>query len=525
MIKALIVDDERRTRDFLLRYIPWSDIGVTSVLTAPDGLQALELAMTFKPDLILSDIMMPKMNGIDMAKRIRENNIQSKLIFLSAYSEKPLLKSAIQLQAIDFIEKPIDREEIKSLLSRTAQSIIQERNELDLNLLQRKTVNDLCNETANGHSLSSALNKLQFPGDVPCVTILIKQLQAAKHLSVMANNTHAVLSILTQEAVILMAHVKMIFAPSAVEGDVIVVHCTAASAISMEDIKDMCRRLLTQASAHGTSVFISVGTRVADCKNLPQSFAAAQKGLGKSFFLGEACVTGQEKRGERERSLANLNIEELIESIISSIKQNQPEQTELFFQQLFEVLREAEVEQVTQVRQFFYMLLVEIQEYINSNQLNLKQFHEEDMDTEHQYLWEMVAEFPTMYHFKHYVERLTAWIFGKIKEPGSNETADAVLNIINHRISDANLGVSTMAHELYLTPSYICQAFKRKTGVTINHYITNARIKLAKALLQEELLMHEVAERVGYNDPKYFTKVFKKSEGVTPSEYQKRARS
>ncbi|TLS50949.1 response regulator [Paenibacillus antri] len=115
-MRALIVDDEKHTRDSLRQYVPWSDMGVDTVETAKNGLEALGLAQRCLPDLLLTDIRMPKMNGIELASKIRGMSADCQIIFLSGYADKEYLKEAIHLKAVSYIEKPIDVKEIAAVL-------------------------------------------------------------------------------------------------------------------------------------------------------------------------------------------------------------------------------------------------------------------------------------------------------------------------------------------------------------------------------------------------------------------------
>lgn len=127
MIKLLIVDDEKRTRGGLVKCIPWEAMGIDVIEEAEDGVIALEVASRLQPDIVLCDIRMPRMNGIEFATLLREKLEECKIIFISGYSDKEYLKSAIKLKAVSYLEKPINIGELKAVMQNTIATVLEER--------------------------------------------------------------------------------------------------------------------------------------------------------------------------------------------------------------------------------------------------------------------------------------------------------------------------------------------------------------------------------------------------------------
>lgn len=114
MIKLIIVDDEKTTRESLKECIDWKSLRVDKVEIAKNGLAALENAQQIIPDIVITDARMPKMDGIKFATRVRELYPECKIIFISGYSDKEYLKSAIHLKAVSYIENPINIEDVEA---------------------------------------------------------------------------------------------------------------------------------------------------------------------------------------------------------------------------------------------------------------------------------------------------------------------------------------------------------------------------------------------------------------------------
>lgn len=135
MYRLMIVDDESTTRESLKSYIPWSNLGIGEVRLADNGLSAIQLAVEFNPDIALCDIQMPKLSGIEFAERLRDSHPDCSIIFLSGYTEKAYLKSAIQLKAISYLEKPVNIDDIITAVREAItehEQNLQKAEELDL---------------------------------------------------------------------------------------------------------------------------------------------------------------------------------------------------------------------------------------------------------------------------------------------------------------------------------------------------------------------------------------------------------
>ncbi len=126
-MKILIADDEDYTREGLLEEIDWEEFGIDEIMQAVNGEEALKIVKWFRPHIVISDIRMPKMDGIAFAEELLGLAPESKIIFISGYMETEYLKGAIRLSVIDFIEKPIDVDQVRKALGRAVEEVLRER--------------------------------------------------------------------------------------------------------------------------------------------------------------------------------------------------------------------------------------------------------------------------------------------------------------------------------------------------------------------------------------------------------------
>lgn len=124
MIRLLVVDDESTIRNGLLRHVRWKECGVDEVLTAASAQAAIELCRGRRPDIVLSDIRMPGMNGLEMCAYLRTVLPDCRFILLSAYSDKEYLKAAIELSVVNYVEKPVDIPELERAVRRASEECL-----------------------------------------------------------------------------------------------------------------------------------------------------------------------------------------------------------------------------------------------------------------------------------------------------------------------------------------------------------------------------------------------------------------
>ena len=126
-MKLLIVDDEELTRSGLFSSIDWPSLGIRTVLQADDGFNGLVLAKKEKPDIILCDVRMPRLTGIQMLEQLEPLLPETVFIFMSGYSDKEYLKAAIRLKAVSYIEKPLDLQEVRETVLEARERCLSRR--------------------------------------------------------------------------------------------------------------------------------------------------------------------------------------------------------------------------------------------------------------------------------------------------------------------------------------------------------------------------------------------------------------
>ncbi len=126
MIKLLIVDDEKVIRDGLTRTMQWDKMGISVVGAAKDGIEALELCEIWHPHIVLTDVRMPKMNGLELMKQMKEKMPDIKVVILSGHSEFSYAREALKYGAVDYLIKPVVAEELENVLGKVIDKMQEE---------------------------------------------------------------------------------------------------------------------------------------------------------------------------------------------------------------------------------------------------------------------------------------------------------------------------------------------------------------------------------------------------------------
>ena len=179
MYRLLFAEDEKAPREGLLDSINWKELGISEVRAAKNGAVAMEILKEFVPDILLTDIKMPKMNGIELATQIRKSFPDCSILLISGYSDREYLKSAIYLKAVDFVDKPLRIPELTDQLIRAVQE--QEAIKKQKQLLSEELLSLLPGKDDEGADIENspvALHTLNPTLDITSDAFLQKHFQA-----------------------------------------------------------------------------------------------------------------------------------------------------------------------------------------------------------------------------------------------------------------------------------------------------------------------------------------------------------
>lgn len=510
MIKVLIADDERFTRQGILDMVDWDKLNVSEVKEAYDGINALEILKDFEPNILLTDVRMPRLNGIDLAFKARELYPNCMILFMSGYSDKEYLKSAIKLKAINYVEKPIEIEELEENLNNAILEFV--KNTTIHNSIEHTIANEISsidNSEAVNSIISSYFSKdfndKLVDGQYVSVLIKIYKIIPNKHLFI--------------------DKIREIIHDCGLEGFV-----------SMQNEKDIVLQIFFSKnikSIHNSNVFqsffatldeyiknyshfyIFVGSIVANMQDMHKSYASASSLDTLSFFKDYNSVIYFEEVPHKTCATIDPNA-------YSAFKRNlNNEDKQAVLSDINNITSEFMLNcgtDINEIKNVYNKLLLHIFNFCHSRNINLNNSVNENTS------FNTILQFNNIFEIKHYMLEIIKDVFLCLKEKNIyNEPALNIIKYINEHYNSYDLSLEDISKNTFLTPAYICVIFKDFTGKTVNKYITEYRMMQAKELLKDSnIKMNDIALKVGYRDGNYFAKIFKKETGYSPSEYRRK---
>lgn len=534
MYDILIVDDEAVVREMILELIDWNSHGFNCVGHCENGMEALEAAIRHRPDVVLTDISMPFMDGLEMARRLAEEHPRCRIVFLTGYDDFEYARQAVKLGADDYIMKPITAAELRALLDRLRTKLDEERSRLeDMDRLRRQLNESfpLLRErflerlVITGMRSGEAEERLAYFGiglDGPDYIVLavdpdrFRERDGAEDRELLR---FAVFNIV-QELAGKQAR-SAVFRSR--EERVLAVLSGFPSDELEERAQQLAERVRDAAETYlNITVTVGIGRSVGALHELRRSYLDAVTALEYRLLLGDNRVISITDMEGRE-SARFFDTAKWERKLVSGIRTGNGEEADEAITETFAHLRTA----FPTVERCY----IQIQKLI----IALIQTVAELGGDETELFGRGTNPFADVYARKT-LDEIEEWLKAACRRAiaavAAARTDFCRLQMLNaetyirERYGDPELSLKAICQHLHMSTSYFSAEFKRHTGKTFIEYVTAERIAKAKELLKfSDLKTYEIAARVGYKDPHYFSMIFKKTTGETPKEHRQKAAS
>lgn len=509
-MNVLIADDEKIVLEGLKYIIDWHQLGFTICDTAENGQDALDKIMHLNPDLVLLDIRMPKLTGIEVVQQAVEGGYTGKFIILSGVSDFKLAQAAMRYGVDFYLTKPIDEEELEQAVSTIHELILKEaknhssyeqyRNKAKYSILQEILTNTSIYHNLDLHELHLNANLYQVISYENYNQESFYQTWNFAELMRVTNQDNKTFDIIDfdQRKVILL---KGDFAISKFEK--LLTHYTVAP----------------QKGSPFDSVFIAYGPKVSRIEDIHLSYQAVRRLLKRRFFCQEnQHIVGYEELTDKEHPISVPTEDMASEYALLFPKYIQSNNQTLIAEALKELndaMYQADMD-ITSIKHLLIDIYIIVKQkimqiYTDSDIPFLANATAIDLIERKYYLYEIITFL---------AEQFDMWTHSVGRATGEN-MVDDVLYYIHHNFKE-NLKLETIAPLFGYSSSYLGKSFSKKMGVTFNSYVDQVRMEEAKRLLAaDELKVYEISSLLGYSNVDYFHKKFKKYVGTSPADYRK----
>ncbi len=513
MYRVLIVDDEPMIRKGLRETVEWDNLGLEIAGEAGDGISALEIIESNLPHILITDIKMPKMDGIELIRTIKELGLSMKIMILSGYSDFEYMKDAIKLGVDSYLLKPIDNDELAMNLSDAVQGIertrllhtrqIQGFELLRLNLLNRLvTKNIRMKEFEDKASfLGLSLEAKQYLCAACSVDFSGGEFFDNEQLALFAVNNICVE--LTRDSDVVFIDAK---------GRIVILFLDDTVSEMYKTAEAVLNKLTSYVPEYlGVSALIGVGTHVSALEDVWTSYGSAVRSLDYSAFIVNNGVIWHKDIVLDSDTTAVVNVDyDLVKELLTN---GEKEEFCAYMDGIFHELQ-GHVVTVDYVRNFVIRLIIEIAGIFRSAEAPV------DFSAAANYDYTLLMKMRGVNDFKDYFYLLLEKLFDKTAS--LQKQSRGVVDLVVSRIEKSyykNLTLNQMAADFHINTSYLGQVFKKEKGVSFTNYINGFRIKKAQELLTDHgLKVYEIAEKVGFTDYQYFLKIYKKFTGANPSD-------
>ncbi len=526
MYKLMIVEDEALARDAILKMIDFARHGFEVVAVCADGQEAAAAYFDQNPDLVITDICMPRMSGLQLAGLIHESGRGTPVIIITGYDDFNYARQAIKTQVASYILKPVTPGEFRDVLTdaqkkldeRQTQALAVQKAERQLHRISPLVRDQILSRLVQGSFDPAELGEigqeigLDFSAGFYQVALVLPQhLQAdARRLGVNSQLLQYMVFNITQE---LASDVQQITAFQLPDGRACLIGAMPESTHLDQTLRSLSQRIgITMRQALQAEISIGAGHLVHELPQVQVSFQSAQQALDQIYRIpGQTILFA----GDLETPANPVDLSFFEEQVILKVRLQEPNQLKPAIADLSRAIRSAALSQA-EIR-FEWNRLANRLLGLLSIQETCSQIPDAS--------WPPTDDQDALAVFDRRLQTLCLQCIACLGGQRNRENQRLGLlaqTYIKEHYADSQLSLMAVSNHANVSLSYFSQIFKEETGKTFVEYLTEVRMDKAKELLRStDRMLYDIAERVGYENPAYFTVAFKKQVGLSPRDYRK----
>ena len=538
MYKILLVDDEILVRDAIRENIDWGKLDCELIGDCENGKQAVEFVKTHEVDIVLTDILMPYMDGMELSHFLHDNYPDILIVIFSGFGEFEYAKKAIQYNVSEYMLKPVTAIELTKVIENM-------KEKLDSRKKEQRKMESLTQVSQDYHKNANVIRSKALDCLVKCtreVQVSLDELERMGITFQAASYRVAVFDIDTysemyqmdmdkQQESALMAFVLFNVGDEIVvrekagvvyqEGNnrVCIIFAGNRTKEFSESIHRICHEIQKKVKeVIGLETSIGIGSWVRSPYELIYSYRLAAKAIDYRYLLGGNLLFDMEEK-KTDNSIFLIND---LETLTEAIKSGDRRLMEETLGQIETEIKSALVE-----KSYACIYLQQVIRAIGNTCQSLSE-EPEKIIAQRETLLKAVTEQRMFSQAAALVEKYAQEVFDELQELNSSSgqrQGMLAMDYIQKNYMDPGLSLNSICSYLNISTSYFSTIFKEMTGETFIEVLTRVRMEKAKELLENTTMKnYEIAEKVGFSDPHYFGISFKKITGKTPTEYAREKR-
>lgn len=512
MYKILVADDEELIRQGIKCICDYESLGYTIAGEAGNGDQAYEQILKIKPDVVLMDIRMPGITGLEVIEKLQTTDFTGKIVIISSFTDFTYAQQAIRLGVQNYLTKPIDEDELIQILKNL-------KNELDAEYIAKNTSEHY------KHKAHNTIIKDILEGDFDEGTIDLKELNLkADTYQVVLYEKYSYDA--TDAAYDFTDLLRVTNTDNNSFDSVTMPNCEALllkGQFAIQKFNDFLERYerekRPQKNSPLDSLFITYGSCVSSLNDIPKSFDEADALMQRRFFCDQEQHTIGFNDLPNYANTTNIICDELLkeytDSLLNYIQAFNRNMVAETLTSLQSKLYNAS-DSINSIKLFLTDLYLQIKEqmkhlYPNNNIPFASNSEIISLIESKYFLYEIILYFTEQFEI----------IMSLIGSSTRDSVLDDILHYIQHNYTK-NITLENIAPLFGYNSSYLGKIFNKKVGENFNSYVDHIRIEKSKELLlTDNSKVYAIAEKVGYRSVDYFHIKFKKYVGQSPAEYRK----
>lgn len=531
MLKVFLAEDEFIIREGIKNNIDWQAHGYEFCGEASDGELAFPLIQKTRPDILITDIKMPFVDGLALSRLVKKELPETEIIILSGYEEFDYAKEAIQIGVARYLLKPINGETLLQEIDSVAEIILGKQKEKEIREKYQKEMEenslrdqmDLFQHLVTGdcsmEELLSVADKLDLKIMAPWYSIVLLKIQSMKH----DYEEYSGSIVVVDERIAKLAEPEHVLVfDRALEGRAFLFKADSEEellAYQKEYLDDVKEVLSGYANLR---YFGGIGTPVNRLREIPASFEDASHAFAHRYLVAESCILDssllmQEGAAEQEDfRISAVNPEQIDRAKMQEFLRTGDLDEVIYFVDEFFGKLDGGAMKSRIFRQYITMdAYFSIADFLKGLGLQKDEIEAPDQDSSI-----LQDEKSAM----DYIVRIMNKALVLREKRASSRYEDVVSEVI-HYIEDnyaqEELSLNLLASHVNFSPNHLSMIFSQQTGQTLIRYLTDYRMNRAKELLRcSSKKSSVISMEVGYKDPHYFSYLFKKTQGMTPTQYR-----